>query len=373
MDRIAQSRWTARGCFGDSPGIETKRHSRHPISFRRARVRNSPDERPIMAPFDHSDPVFAGRSALHPAPAPIPAEVIVLDIGGSGRAGAQAPGFGADARFQVIMLRPGPGGLPDLSEVAARIGAAVAAPAAEDRPRERHRFGCAWLDLEAARLTDEAGRDIPVTAMEFNLLKLFARNRGRVLTRDQILEGAHDRPWHPFDRSIDVRISRIRRKVEVNRGSPRRSAPCGGSATSTRDSPASKPEAEFTNSTSIRLKPIVFGGGRIRRSISVGSRRAFRSGCASNAFRVGSAFTERTTMATLDPITAKHSFAMTDPALVSFGASDGVGTPTGWSYLSSRGDDIVGDAYRLTTSRLEIVVEDGGVLASAHRAGDFVL
>jgi DNA-binding response OmpR family regulator len=50
--------------------------------------------------------------------------------------------------------------------------------------------------------------------MEFNLLKLFARNRGRVLSRDAILEGAHDRPWDPFDRSIDIRISRIRRKVE---------------------------------------------------------------------------------------------------------------------------------------------------------------
>jgi two-component system phosphate regulon response regulator OmpR len=56
--------------------------------------------------------------------------------------------------------------------------------------------------------------------MEFNLLKLFARNRGRVLNRDQILEGAHDRSWDPFDRSIDIRISRIRRKIEINPQKP---------------------------------------------------------------------------------------------------------------------------------------------------------
>ncbi len=85
---------------------------------------------------------------------------------------------------------------------------------------ERHRFGKAWLDLSSARLTDGAGAEIPITAMEFFLLRLFARNPGRVLNRDQILEGAHDRPWNPFDRSVDIRISRIRRKIEFNPAKP---------------------------------------------------------------------------------------------------------------------------------------------------------
>ncbi|MDW4551667.1 winged helix-turn-helix domain-containing protein, partial [Defluviimonas sp. D31] len=53
-----------------------------------------------------------------------------------------------------------------------------------------------------------------------HLLKLFAENRGRVLNRDQILEGAHDRSWEPFDRSIDIRISRIRKKIERNPQKP---------------------------------------------------------------------------------------------------------------------------------------------------------
>ncbi|MGC9369664.1 MAG: response regulator [Paracoccaceae bacterium] len=111
----------------------------------------------------------------------------------------------------------------DLRELVSRIKAvlrrrvAAAEPAAE---RTRFRFGKTWLDLEAAKLIDEDGSEVPLTAMEFNLLKLFARNRGRVLNRDQILEGAHDRSWDPFDRSIDIRISRIRKKIEVNPAKP---------------------------------------------------------------------------------------------------------------------------------------------------------
>jgi DNA-binding response OmpR family regulator len=116
----------------------------------------------------------------------------------------------------------------DLRELEARIKAVLrrGAPATtvprrpEGAGRRQFRFGKASLDIEAARLTDESGLEIPLTAMEFNLLKLFAENRGRVLNRDQILEGAHDRSWDPFDRSIDIRISRIRRKIEVNPDKP---------------------------------------------------------------------------------------------------------------------------------------------------------
>ncbi len=113
----------------------------------------------------------------------------------------------------------------DLRELEARIKAVLrrAGAAAGRDPAmrgERWRFGKCWLDVAAATLVAEDGSDVPLTAMEFNLLKLFADNRGRVLNRDQILEGAHDRAWDPFDRSIDIRISRIRRKVEVNPEKP---------------------------------------------------------------------------------------------------------------------------------------------------------
>ncbi|MCR9213393.1 MAG: response regulator [Proteobacteria bacterium] len=75
-------------------------------------------------------------------------------------------------------------------------------------------FGDCVLDLEAAKLFDGDGGEIAITAMEYSLLKVFAENPKRVLNRDQILEQAHDRGWDPFDRSVDIRISRIRRKIE---------------------------------------------------------------------------------------------------------------------------------------------------------------
>jgi len=113
----------------------------------------------------------------------------------------------------------------DLRELVARIRAVLRRASrreVEDPQATQGRlpFGKAWLDLEAAQLFDTEGKLIPLTAMEFNLLKLFARNRGRVLNRDQILEGAHDREWDPFDRSIDIRISRIRKKIEPNPDKP---------------------------------------------------------------------------------------------------------------------------------------------------------
>lgn len=115
----------------------------------------------------------------------------------------------------------------DLRELEARIKAVLrrrsrpAEPASEKTLNGQYvRFGDFTLDLEAAKLTGANGEDVPLTAMEFRLLKLFAENRARVLNRDQILEQAHDRSWDPYDRSIDIRISRLRRKIEKNPQKP---------------------------------------------------------------------------------------------------------------------------------------------------------
>lgn len=113
----------------------------------------------------------------------------------------------------------------DLRELEARIKAILrrrgdpvndAAPGTATSAR----FGDFTLHLNTARLDDADGSEVPLTAMEFNLLKVFAENKGRVLNRDQILEQAHDRSWDPFDRSIDIRISRLRRKIEKNPSKP---------------------------------------------------------------------------------------------------------------------------------------------------------
>ena len=81
-------------------------------------------------------------------------------------------------------------------------------------------FGMCRLDLDAGRLFGPNGEEVPLTAMEFRLLKVFATHRGRVLNRDQLLEMAHDRNWDPFDRSIDIRISRLRKKIEPDPKKP---------------------------------------------------------------------------------------------------------------------------------------------------------
>ncbi len=82
------------------------------------------------------------------------------------------------------------------------------------------RFGRRKLNLESHQLFDEHGVEIPITCMEFDLLKAFALHPKRVLSRDQLLDLAHDRAWEPFDRSIDIRITRIRRKIEADPTNP---------------------------------------------------------------------------------------------------------------------------------------------------------
>jgi two-component system phosphate regulon response regulator OmpR len=113
----------------------------------------------------------------------------------------------------------------DLRELEARLKTVlrrrVAAPAAEAQlAAGKVPFGPCTLDLESALLFGPDGDEIPITAMEFSLLKVFAENQGRVLNRDQLLDQAHDRDWDPFDRSIDIRISRLRRKIEPNAQKP---------------------------------------------------------------------------------------------------------------------------------------------------------
>jgi two-component system phosphate regulon response regulator OmpR len=76
------------------------------------------------------------------------------------------------------------------------------------------RFGIGLLDLDRCQLLDADGREIPVTAMEFELLKVFAERPNRPLSRDQLLSLTRNREWDPYDRSIDIRIARLRRKIE---------------------------------------------------------------------------------------------------------------------------------------------------------------
>ncbi len=87
-------------------------------------------------------------------------------------------------------------------------------------PPQRMAFGDCQLDLEQRKLYGADGAEIEITAAEFDLLQLFARHPNRPLSRDQIMEQAHNRGWEVFDRSIDLRVMRLRRKVEKNPDKP---------------------------------------------------------------------------------------------------------------------------------------------------------
>ena len=75
------------------------------------------------------------------------------------------------------------------------------------------RFDGWELDLEAQMLTDADGRPQRLTSQEFNLLAVLAERPGRVLSRDQLLDLTANRHWSPIDRSIDVMIGKVRRKI----------------------------------------------------------------------------------------------------------------------------------------------------------------
>ena len=101
-----------------------------------------------------------------------------------------------------------------LAEIAATQASEGAAPATVLRFEGRS------LDLGSHSFVDENGREVPLTHAEFELLALFARSSGRVLSRDQLRIGISGRDLEPYDRSIDMLVARLRRKIEPNTKSP---------------------------------------------------------------------------------------------------------------------------------------------------------
>ena len=117
----------------------------------------------------------------------------------------------------------------DLRELAARVAAVLrwkqAAPASGTAipgtgDGATIPFGECRLDFESHRLLDGDGESIDITEMDFQVLKLFAENPGRTLSRDQILQATRGRGWDPADRSVDIQMGRIRRKIEPDPKKP---------------------------------------------------------------------------------------------------------------------------------------------------------
>lgn len=76
------------------------------------------------------------------------------------------------------------------------------------------------LDLAARRLDDPAGAEVRLTTGEFDLLATLVQHAGRVLSRDFLLEQTRGREAAPFDRTIDVQVGRLRKKLEADPENP---------------------------------------------------------------------------------------------------------------------------------------------------------
>lgn len=112
----------------------------------------------------------------------------------------------------------------ELPELRARVKAilrrSMSAQAAAGRPAARVRVGRCVLDTEIKALFDAGGERITLTAMEYDLLHTFITHPRRPLNRDQLLDLAHHKKWDPYDRSVDNRIARLRKKIEVDPAKP---------------------------------------------------------------------------------------------------------------------------------------------------------
>jgi two-component system, OmpR family, response regulator len=107
-----------------------------------------------------------------------------------------------------------------LARVRAVLRRAGAPTRAGEAPGDAITFDGWRLDLSRRELRRPDGALVPLTAGEFDLLAVLAERPGRVLSREQLLDLTRGREAQPFDRSVDVQLSRLRRKIEADPKEP---------------------------------------------------------------------------------------------------------------------------------------------------------
>lgn len=105
-------------------------------------------------------------------------------------------------------------------KVILRRTATASMPAQPGQAAERYRFGAWTIDFTAIDLCAEDGESANLTTAEFKLLEAFVRSPGVTLSRDRLVEAMSDRSWGPMDRSIDLHISHLRKKIEADPKKP---------------------------------------------------------------------------------------------------------------------------------------------------------
>ena len=188
--------------------------------------------------------IHDGRSLLR-LMADDPAQLVLLDLGLPGedgfsiarrlrerwRCGLVIVTGRGDAVDKVVGLEIGADDYVtkpfDLRELLARVKAVLRrthgdaeAVSTGTTARPKHRFAGWELDVAARRLLDPERREVALTSGEFDLLATFVDHAGRVLSRDFLLEQTRGREAAPFDRTIDVQVGRLRKKLENDSDDP---------------------------------------------------------------------------------------------------------------------------------------------------------
>ena len=101
-----------------------------------------------------------------------------------------------------------------------RSSTPVEAPPASAPTTPTVPVGRCLLDLDTRQMFDRDGAEVALTAMEYDLLRVFVERPNRPLSRDQILMLTRNREWDPYDRSVDIRVARLRRKIEPDPDRP---------------------------------------------------------------------------------------------------------------------------------------------------------
>ncbi len=128
------------------------------------------------------------------------------------------------ARIKAVLRRLSPAGLPSEmpGQMPSQMPSDMSAQAlpAPGLPASKLRFAGWQLDTAARYLTNPHGVEVALTSGEFDLLRAFAQHAGRVLSRDFLLEHTRGREAGPFDRTIDVQVGRLRKKLEPDTQAP---------------------------------------------------------------------------------------------------------------------------------------------------------
>jgi DNA-binding response OmpR family regulator len=186
----------------------------------------------------------ADAAAMDRALDEAPVELIVLDVNMPGENGLSALArLRAAGNRAGIVLLTAAGGLPDRlagladgaddyivkpfepRELLARLRAVLrrlgTMPEAAPPAHAALRMGRTVFDAPARCLRGADGAEIPLTAMEYDLLTVFARHPRQILSRARLAELAHGRPLAAGDRSVDIRIARLRQKIGEDLATPR--------------------------------------------------------------------------------------------------------------------------------------------------------